>query len=175
MYLGMFGCYRVASYVTVAYHRAMCILWCNGESEGDDNTESESEGDEYTESDSDNDRSQGGLQSIHLAVQSGDLNQVVILKQQRSLTDKEKLSILEDSFVPPSSYQFPTRIINGCKRHFQSSWLSKYNGLVYSESADGGFCKYCVGFAKCGPKVKELGVLVKKTSDKLQESYGKAG
>ena len=68
MYLGMFGCYRVASYVTVtefAYHRAMCILWCSGESEGDDNTESESEGDDNAETDSDNDRSQGGLQSIY--------------------------------------------------------------------------------------------------------------
>ncbi len=76
MYLGMFGCYRVASYVTVTkfvYHRAMCILWCRGESEGDDNTESESEGGEHTEAYSDNDRSQGGLQSIQLAVQSGDL------------------------------------------------------------------------------------------------------
>ena len=173
----------------------MCILWCSGKSEGDDNSESESEGGENTESeseggentesesegdegDSDNDRSQGGLSSIHFTVQSGDLNQVVILKQQRSLTDKEKLSILEDSFVPPSGYQFPTRIISGCKRHFQSGWLTKYNGLVYSESADGGFCKYCVTFAKCGPKVKELGVLVnkpltnfKKATEKLDEHF----
>ena len=147
----------------------MCILWCSGKSEGDDNSESESEGGENTESeseggentesesegdegDSDNDRSQGGLSSIHFTVQSGDLNQVVILKQQRSLTDKEK--------------------------HFQSGWLTKYNGLVYSESADGGFCKYCVTFAKCGPKVKELGVLVnkpltnfKKATEKLDEHF----
>ena len=75
--------------------------------------------------------------------------------------------------------QFPTRIINGCKRHFQSSWLSKYNGLVYSESADGGFCKYCVvcaNVANC--KVKELGVLVKKpltnfkkATEKLDEHF----
>ena len=76
--------------------------------------------------------------------------------------------------------QFPTHIINGCKRHFQSSWLSKYNGLVYSESADGGFCKYCVVFVKCGPncKVKELVVLVKKpltnfkkATEKLDEHF----
>ena len=121
---------------------------------------------------------QSGTGNLHVAVQSGDLNQVVILKQQRTFTDQEKLGVLEHSFVPPRGYTYPTRIINGCKRHFQSSWLSNYNGLVYSESADGGFCKYCVAFAKGGPTVKELGVLVnkpltnfKKGTEKLDKHF----
>ena len=120
---------------------------------------------------------QSGTGNLHVAVQSGDPNQVVILKQQRTFTDQEKLGVLEHSFVPPRGYTYPTRIINGCKRHFQSSWLSNYNGLVYSESADGGFCKYCV-FAKGGPTVKELGVLVnkpltnfKKGTEKLDKHF----
>jgi hypothetical protein len=44
----------------------------------------------------------------------------------------------------------------------------------YSESEDGGYCKFCVLFARCEASVKELGVLVtrpltnfKKATDKL--------
>ena len=31
---------------------------------------------------------------------------------------------------------------------------------MYSESQNGGYCKYCVLFGKCEPRVKELGVFV---------------
>ena len=39
-----------------------------------------------------------------------------------------------------------------------SQMVRKYNGLALSESADSGFCKYCVLFARCGPTVVQLGV-----------------
>ena len=40
---------------------------------------------------------------------------------------------------------------------FQSNWLSQFiNGLVYTESDNGGYCKYCVLLGKCGSTMKEL-------------------
>ena len=38
----------------------------------------------------------------------------------------------------------------GCQ-HFQCSWLTTYNKLVYSESEDGGYFKFCLLFGRCGP------------------------
>ena len=100
------------------------------------------------------------------------------VKQHRSLTSQERMHVLEHSFMPYLGYKFPHRTINGCKRRFQPKWLEKYNGLVYSESADGGYCKYCVLFAKCGPAITELGVLVnkpltnfKKATEKLDKHF----
>ena len=93
-----------------------------------------------------------------MAVKSGDLAHIVNLKEQRPLTDQEKLYVLDQH----SGYKFPSRTINECKRHFQRKWLSMYNGLVYSESTNGGYCKYCVLFARCSPKVPELAVFVSK-------------
>ena len=94
-------------------------------------------------------------------IRSGDLAKIVSLQQHRPLTNQERMYVIEHSFVPHSGYNFPNRTTNGCKRHFQHKWLEK-NGLVYSESADGGYCKYCLLFAKYGPTVAELGVLVNK-------------
>ena len=162
-----------------------CVLCCSDSDsdcvqgrDGATTNTSESKGDTNSEADSDGENIQDGSHSTHSAVESGDINRVLLLKQQRSPTDQEKLSVLEHSFVPPPGYHFPTRIISGCKRHFQNSWLSKYNGLVYSESTDGGFCKFCVLFGKGGPRVKELGVLVnkpltnfKKATEKLDDHF----
>ena len=48
----------------------------------------------------------------------------------------------------------------------------------YTESIDGGYCKYYALFAKCGPTVTELGVLVnkpltnfKKATEKLDKHF----
>ena len=56
---------------------------------------------------------------------------------------------------------------------------------MYSESEDGGYCKFCIFFAKCDSKVKELGILVsrpfrnfKKSSELLHDHFhdtGKSG
>ena len=120
--------------------------------------------------------------ALHPAVATGDLGKVVELKGGYNLTDKEKYFCLKNHFVPPSGYTFPTHIMNGQSRSFQASWLKRYNGLVYSESEDGGYCKFCVLFAKCDSKVKELGILVsrpfrnfKKSSETLNDHFNDTG
>jgi hypothetical protein len=119
---------------------------------------------------------------MHPAICSGDLGKVVQLKAQRSLTENEKFFLLKHHFVPPKNYNFPSRVFGDRQRHFQNTWLEKYNGLVYSESEDGGYCKFCVLFARCEPSVKELGILVnkpltnfKKAVEKLSEHFTSKG
>ena len=51
-------------------------------------------------------------------------------------------------------------MINNISRCFQLNWLKNNPGLVYSESKDGGYCKYCALFGKCQPTVKEMGVVI---------------
>ena len=92
------------------------------------------------------------------AVASEDFGKVPKLKTTHKLTD-----------VPAPNYVFPARIFQGNARHFQHSWLTKYPGLVYSASEDGGFCKYCILFARCEASVKELGVLVNRPLKKAIE------
>ena len=93
---------------------------------------------------------------IQSAITCGDFGKVV----QVDLTDHQKFSLLKKPFVPSPNYKFPTRIINSRQRHFQHSWLKSYPGLVYSESQNGGYCKYCVLFGKCEATVKEMGVFI---------------
>ena len=119
---------------------------------------------------------------MHPAVSSGDFGQVVQLRAQKDLTDSEKFFLLKHHSVPGQGFQFPTRVFQERQRHFQSSWLDKYGGLVYSDSEYGGYCKYCVLLARCEPSVKELGVLVnrpltnfKKATEKLNEHFCSKG
>ena len=114
---------------------------------------------------------------LHPAVSSGDSGKVVQLKASRELTDHEKLTLLTKHFVPPHNYKFPARSIGGHNRHFQQSWLDQHNWLAYSESEDGGYCKYCVLFARDGP-IMELGVFInrplidfKRVTDKLHDHF----
>ena len=100
-----------------------------------------------------------GSSVLHPAISSGDFGKVLPLKANRKLTEHEKFILLTKHFIPPRSYKFPVRFVSGRDRCFQHSWLAQYNGLVYSESEDGGFCKYCVLFAVDGPAM-ELGILV---------------
>lgn len=102
---------------------------------------------------------------------------VVALKANRKLTDHEKFVLLTNHFVPHRNYKFPSRLVGGLHRHFQWIWLGKYNGHVYSESEDGGYCKFCVLFARSGPTL-ELGVLVnrplinfKRATQKLSDHF----
>ena len=100
------------------------------------------------------------------------------LKAQRSLTEDEKYYLMKHHFVPSKRYNFPAHGYGDRQRHFQGSWLDKYNGLVYSERGDGGCCKFCVLFAHWQPSVSELGVLVnrpltnlKKATEKLKNHF----
>ena len=102
---------------------------------------------------------------------------MVQLKGIRKLTDHEKHFLLTKHFIPTRNYKFPARFIGGRNRHFQHSWLDQYNGLVYSESEDGGYCKYCALFAREAPTL-ELGVLVnrplidfKRATEKIHDHF----
>ena len=112
--------------------------------------------------------------AMHSAISSGDFGQVAQLKAKRQLTDHEKLTLLSTHFVAPRNYKFPTRNVGGRGRCFQHSWLKKHNGLVYSESQDGGYCKYCVLFARDGLNIT-LGALVNRplidSTEKLAEHF----
>jgi len=88
------------------------------------------------------------ISSLNPAVQSGDFKKVVELMQQRTLTDDEKYYLLTSHFNPDSAYRLPSFEYDKQKCSFQHSWLSCYNGLVYSECGKGGYCKYCVLFGK---------------------------
>ncbi len=115
---------------------------------------------------------------INPVIQSGYFGQIVKLKTQRSLTEDEKYYLMNNHFVPSKRYNFPACGFGDHQRHFQGSWLDKYNGLVCSESDDGGYCKFCVLFAHCQPSVSGLGVLVnhpltnlKKATEKLKNHF----
>ena len=69
---------------------------------------------------------------------SGDFSRVVELKQERPLVDQEKYYLLKNHFRPNFSYRFPSVLYGSRHRSFQHSWLTQYNGLVYSELAREG-------------------------------------
>ena len=66
-------------------------------------------------------------------------------------------------FVPPANYTFPSVYMNGCNREFKSSWLKKYNWLVYSPSLDGVLCLHCALFSD---NRKQKGALVNRPFNK---------
>ena len=107
--------------------------------------------------------------TMHPAVSSGDFDRVVHLKAERELTDSEKFYLLNHHFVPRIGYQFPSHTFGKQSRRFQKQWLSNYNGLVYSEVADGGYCKYCVLFAQCEASFHEFDTLVNRPLTNLKK------
>ena len=117
---------------------------------------------------------------LHAAVSSGDFGQVALLKTERKLTDQEKFALLSNHFVPSRAYKFPSRDFGSRSHTFQHNWLNKFNGLVYSESQNGGYCMYCVLFAKEGGRINTLGALVntplidfKRATEKLTSHFAK--
>ncbi|XP_044751693.1 52 kDa repressor of the inhibitor of the protein kinase-like [Coccinella septempunctata] len=65
-----------------------------------------------------------------------------------SLTNDEKVSLLENVWKPQSGYKFPTTSISNHTRSFQAKWLEEFQWLTYSEEKCGAFCKYCVFFSQ---------------------------
>ena len=95
---------------------------------------------------------------MHPAICSGYLGKVGQLKAQRSLMENENF-FTQAPLCATQELQLPFCVFGDCQRHLQNTCLEKYNGLVYSESEDGDYCKFCVLFAKCEPSMKELGIL----------------
>ena len=112
---------------------------------------------------------------VHVDVSCGDFGRILKLQRNvRPLTDQEKFFALSNHFVPPATFRFPYGIQNGS---FQLRWLSQYNGLVYSESDEGGYCKFCILFGNTASSIPP-GVLVtrpltnlQKASEKLREHF----
>ena len=105
--------------------------------------------------------------------------QTILLKNNsstQSLTDEEKNSLLTHHFKPGGRYVLPKTKLHNKMRSFQRSWQTAYPWLVYSESENGGFCKYCMLFAT----YNATGVLVSsalknfnKATDVLKEHHTK--
>ena len=128
------------------------------------------------QSDSDSNNNQYSMDSL---ICSGDFGHVVRLQSQRRLSDNEKYYLLKHHYIPNKEYNFPVHKFGDHNRRFQINWLEEFNGLTYSPTDDGGYCKFCVLFA-CSEQ--ELGVLVKrplinlkKAKEKLTEHFGLQG
>ncbi|XP_044170439.1 zinc finger MYM-type protein 1-like [Acropora millepora] len=94
----------------------------------------------------------------------------------QSLTDKEKYTLLTHHFKPGGRYVFPKTKLHNKMRSFQRSWQTAYPWLVYSESEDGGFCKYCMLFATynaAGVLVSSALTNFNKATDILKEHHRK--
>ncbi len=109
--------------------------------------------------------------SIDADVQSGDFGRIVKLMSSRQLTSDEKYYLLKHHFIPDKTYNFPIHI-GDHNRKFQTKWLDEYNGLVYSVSDDGGYCKFCVLFGNVDP-AQELSILVKRPLKNLKKAKEK--
>ncbi|GBM60270.1 hypothetical protein AVEN_248542-1 [Araneus ventricosus] len=68
----------------------------------------------------------------------------------RSLTNEEKISLVENVCKLQPAYNFPSTFSSSSSNHtisFQMKWLEEFEWLAYSEEKSGSFCKYCVIFA----------------------------
>ncbi|GBM33346.1 hypothetical protein AVEN_101077-1, partial [Araneus ventricosus] len=68
----------------------------------------------------------------------------------RSLTNEEKISLVENVWRPQPVYKFPSSFSSFSSNHsrsFQMKWLEEFEWLAYSEEKSGSFCKYCVIFS----------------------------
>lgn len=69
-----------------------------------------------------------------------------IALHKTTVDDKQKLFLLKNNWLVPTSFVFPLRKIRGVNRAFTRSWLEKFPWLRYSQSEDGLYCLYCVLF-----------------------------
>lgn len=62
------------------------------------------------------------------------------LKEEPTLTDQEeKYHLLTNHFRPSATYRFPSVVYGKKNSSFQHDWLRQYNGLVHSETEQGGY------------------------------------
>lgn len=111
------------------------------------------------------------VDTLNPVVSLGDFKKVVDLMEQRALSNDEKYYLLTNHFTPNWMYKFPSYEYGKQKRSFQHNWLSRYNGLVYSESGKGGYCKYCVLFGQAVYSTLSFtGVLINRPPTNLQKA-----
>lgn len=95
-------------------------------------------------------------------------------KQVTSVSDSDKYKYLthEHEWVDFATYE----VMKKGKKiplTFQASWLKEFRWLAYSPSQGGGYCKYCVLFAKIKKGV--MGTLVKTPFRNFSKAKGKDG
>lgn len=66
----------------------------------------------------------------------------------RLLPSGEKYALFRHHRTPSDTYEFPSTFTGGCNRSFQKRWLHEHPWMVYSEVAEGAFCKACALFCK---------------------------
>jgi hypothetical protein len=59
-------------------------------------------------------------------------NNLDLAFDKSNVDDQQKLFLLKNKWVIPSSFVFPLTDIRGTKRRFNRSWLEKYQCLRYS-------------------------------------------
>ncbi|GBN51905.1 hypothetical protein AVEN_262618-1 [Araneus ventricosus] len=68
----------------------------------------------------------------------------------RSLTNEEKISLVENVWKLQPVYKFPSTFNSYSSNHsisFQMKWLEEFEWLAYTEEKFGSFYKYCVIFS----------------------------
>lgn len=88
-----------------------------------------------------------GLGLIQVRTNKYDIGHYCQSNSTQSLTNDEKISLLEKVWKPPTGYKFPITYSSNHARSFQIKWLEEYKWLAYSEEKSGSFCKYCVLFS----------------------------
>ena len=58
------------------------------------------------------------------------------------------INLLDNHFKPDKNFEFPRKLLHGCKRSFSHKWIMKYPFLAYSRYLDALFCLPCVLFSK---------------------------
>ena len=53
----------------------------------------------------------------------------------------EKYALFRHHQTPSDTYEFPSTFTGGCNHSFQKRWLDEHPWTVYSEVAEGAFCK----------------------------------
>jgi hypothetical protein len=101
------------------------------------------------------------------------------------MSDDKKYGYLKHHFKPgPGFSMLKQTIVTGSDKKaktlsFQQAWLDNFPWLVYSQSAVGGLCKFCILFgtgpSRGGASGGNLGVLVQKPMTSLKKALGKDG
>lgn len=71
----------------------------------------------------------------------------ISLFKNKTLSDHEKLNVLQFTWIPDFNFQFPSKSVGKQNRKFSHYWLNKYKWLAYSKIENSAYCKICILFA----------------------------
>ncbi|XP_050065546.1 52 kDa repressor of the inhibitor of the protein kinase-like [Aphis gossypii] len=103
---------------------------------------------------------------------------------QQIIDDHTRYNLLKNHWVAPKSYVYPFSLQNlkgkEIRRHLQQKHLDMYPWVVYSESKNGLYCKYCTLFYSGGhgtgkKNYMTLGLLVNKPLQNFKHLMGNTG